>query len=168
MSQIPDIDRLLAADEANVRSMRKVFDNYSKELPELLNTASELYGTCSRVFGQAISDETSGLQPDSSIVENIQVKFYRGLLLARIGVLYGSAVADFLRMRLTMPLACVRLQCESIALIKLMSENILAAQKWMRFRQITMDEIFLINTKSLQKLFFKLMILQRFMIKHQE
>lgn len=131
MSQIPDIDRLLAADEANVRSMRKVFDNYSKELPELLNTASELYGTCSRVFGQAISDETSGLQPDSSIVENIQVKFYRGLLLARIGVLYGSAVADFLRMRLTMPLACVRLQCESIALIKLMSENILAAQKWM-------------------------------------
>jgi hypothetical protein len=131
MSQIPDIDRLLAADEANVHTMRQVFTDYSKELPELLNTASELYTTCSRAFGEALSDETRGLLIDNSLVEKIQAKFQRGLLLARIGVLYSTAVTDFLRMRLTMPLACVRLQCESLALIKLISENPAVAQQWM-------------------------------------
>src|SRR5712691_2809329 len=131
MPQIPEIDRLLAADEANVQTMRKVFTDYSQELPELLNTASELYTTCSRAFGQALSDETRGLLIDNSAVEKIQAKVQRGLLLARIGVLYSTAVTDFLRMRLTMPLACVRLQYESLALVKLMFENPSVAQQWM-------------------------------------
>jgi hypothetical protein len=123
MSQMPDIDRLLAADEANIHTMDKVFTGYSHELPELLNTASELYQTCCRAFGQALSDESRGL------VNNAAVD--RGLLLARIGILYATAVTDFLRMRLTMPLACVRLQCELLALIKLMFENASVAQQWM-------------------------------------
>lgn len=130
MQQMPDIDSLLVADEANVHSMREVFTGYSQELPELLNTASVLYNTCCRAFGQTVSDEIGGLVDDSAD-EKTKANLQRGLLLARIGVLYSTAVTDFLRMRLTIPLACVRLQCESLALIKLMLENSSVAQQWM-------------------------------------
>jgi hypothetical protein len=148
MPQIPEIDRLLAADEANVQTMRKVFTDYSQELPELLNAASELYTTCSRAFGQALSDETRGLLIDNSAVEKIQAKVQRGLLLARIGVLYSTAVTDFLRIRLTTPLACVRLQCESLALVKLMFENPSVAQQWMNIQKDKDGRTFFISTKS--------------------
>src|SRR6266853_5692590 len=47
-----------------------------------------------------------------------------------IGVFYSAAVADLLRMRLTVPLGYLRLQCESIALLKLMSENSSVTQQW--------------------------------------
>jgi hypothetical protein len=111
--------------------MRKLFADCSSALPELLNTASVLYNTCCRAFGQTVSDEMGGLV-DSLASEKMKVTLQRGLLLARIGVLYTTAVTDFLRMRLTIPLVCVRLQCESLALIKLMFENPLVAQEWMR------------------------------------
>ena len=54
----------------------------------------------------------------------------RALLFARVGVLYSAAVADLLRMRLTVPLGYLRLQCESIALLKLMSEAPSITQQW--------------------------------------
>jgi hypothetical protein len=130
MPQMPDIDNLIAADKANVQKMRRVFADYSPELPELLNTASVLYQTCCRAFGQTVSDEAASLV-DSSAAEGMQAKLQRGLLLARIGVLYSTAVTDFLRMRLTIPLVCVRLQCESLALIKLIFENPSVSRQWM-------------------------------------
>ena len=114
--------------------MRQVFTDYSQELPELLNAASELYTTCSRAFGQALSAEINGLprntSPDSPLVEEVRGKWQRGLLLNRIGILYATAVVDLLRMRLTAPLGYVRLQCESIALVKLMSEDPSIAHQW--------------------------------------
>jgi hypothetical protein len=131
MTQMRDIERLLEADAANAQLMLGVFNDYSQELPDLLNGASELYATCCRAFGQTISEEFGGLPGDNATVGSIQVKLQRGLLLARIGVLYSTAIADFLRMRLTTPLASVRLQCESLALIKLMSDNPSIARQWM-------------------------------------
>ena len=83
------------------------------------------------VWGRVLSDETRGISPDTPAVERIQAKWLRGLLLTRIGVLYSTAVADLLRMHLTMPLGCVRLQCESLALVKLMSEDPAVAHQWM-------------------------------------
>jgi hypothetical protein len=137
MSQMPDIDSLLEADEKNVREMQKLFANY-QGLPDLLNTASILYKTCGRAFGQALSYETGGLprdtDPDSSVVAAMVVKWQRGLLFTRIGVLYATAVADLLRMRLTAPLGYVRLQCEAIALLKLMSEDSSIAQQWVNIQ----------------------------------
>lgn len=134
---MPDIDSLLATAEANVREMRKLFAGY-QGLPELLNTASVLYTTCSRAMGQALSHEVNGLprdtSPDSPIVAEVLVKWQRGLLFARVGVLYATAVADLLRMRLTAPLGYVRLQCESIALLKLMSQNSSIAQQWVNIQ----------------------------------
>jgi hypothetical protein len=134
---MPDIDSLLAADEANVREMQNLFTSY-QGLPELLNTASVLYKTCNHALGQALSHEINGLPHDlpldSPIVAEAQAKYQRGLLFARVGVLYATAVADLLRMRLTAPLGYVRLQCESIALLKMMSENSSIAQQWVNIQ----------------------------------
>lgn len=135
---MPDIDSLLEADEKNVREMQKLFADY-QGLPELLNEAVVLYKTCNRVFGQALSQEVSGLPHDlpldkSLIVAEFTAKHQRGLLFTRIGVLYGTAVADLLRMRLTAPLGYVRLQCESIALLKLMSEDSSIVQQWVNIQ----------------------------------
>jgi hypothetical protein len=130
MSQMPDIDGLLSADEINVRQMQKLFENY-QGLPELLNMASVLYSTCCRVFGQTLSQEMRGLPHDTAVKQKVLAKLQRSLLLARIGVLYTMSVTDLLRMRLTGPLGYVRLQCESFALIKLMFEEPSIAQEWM-------------------------------------
>jgi len=54
----------------------------------------------------------------------------RGILLARMGVLFGTAAADLLRMRITSPLGLVRVQVESIALMKLMADRPEVARKW--------------------------------------
>src|SRR5262249_35838303 len=102
MSQMPDIESLLEADEKNVREMQKVFTDYG-ELPQLLNEVMVLYTTCNRAFGQAVSQEVSDLPRDlppdkSPIVAELMAKHQRGLLFTRIGVLYGTAVADLLRM----------------------------------------------------------------------
>ena len=132
MSQMPDIDGLLEADEKNVREMHKLFADY-QDLPELLNEVSVLYTTCNRAFGQTLTHEINSLPDDipfdSPVVAKVLAKRQRGLLFTRIGVLYGAAIADLLRMRLTAPLGYIRLQCESIALIKLMSENSSIAQQ---------------------------------------
>jgi hypothetical protein len=133
MSLMPDIDRLLETDERNAREMHRFFAGY-QGLSELLNEASVLYATCSRTFGQTLNHELNSLprdtRPDSSVVTELLSDRYRALLFARIGVFYSAAVADLLRMRLTVPLGYLRLQCESIALLKLMSENPSATQQW--------------------------------------
>jgi hypothetical protein len=130
---MPNIDRLLEADEKNVREMQKLFAGY-QGLSELLDEASVLYETCCHAFGQTLNHEINSLPhdtpPDSPVVETMLAKRYRCLLFTRIGVLYGTAVADLLRMRLTAPLGYIRLQCESITLIKLMSDNISIAKQW--------------------------------------
>jgi hypothetical protein len=138
MSQMPDIESLLEADEKNVREMQKVFADYG-ELPQLLNEAMVLYTTCNRALGQALSQEASALPHDlppdkSAIVAEFTAKHQRGLLFTRVGVLYGTAVADLLRMRLTAPLGYVRLQCESIALLKLMAEDSSIIQQWVNIQ----------------------------------
>jgi hypothetical protein len=133
MSDMPEIDKLLAADEKNVPVMRTFFARY-QGLPELLNTVSLVYSTCTHACGLALSPESNTLPrdtpPDSRVVEEALVKRYRALLFARIGNLYNTAVADLLRMRLTAPLGYLRLQCESLALVKLMWTNAAAAQLW--------------------------------------
>jgi hypothetical protein len=133
MSQMPNIDGLLEADEKNVRRMRELFAGY-QGLSELLDEASVLYTTCCHAFGQTLNYEINSLPrdtpPDSPVVGKMLAKRYRCLLFTRIGVLYATAVGDLLRMRLTAPLGYIRLQCESIALIKLMSDNVLIAEQW--------------------------------------
>jgi len=54
----------------------------------------------------------------------------RGVLLARIGVLYTIAAADLLRMRVTGPLGYVRIQCESLALMSIMRGAPETATEW--------------------------------------
>jgi hypothetical protein len=137
MSLMPDIDRLLEADEKNVREMQKLFANY-QGLPDLLDTASVLHKTCSHALGQALSHEINHLPRDlpldSPLVAEVQTKYQQGFLFARLGVLYAAAVADLLRMRLTAPLGYMRLQCESIALLKLMSEDFSITQQWVNIQ----------------------------------
>jgi hypothetical protein len=96
-------------------------------LPKPLNEASVLYTTCSHAFGQILIHEINSLPrdtpPDTLVVAQLLAKRHRALLFTRIGVLYATAVADLLRMRLIATLEYLQLQCESIALLKLMSEN---------------------------------------------
>jgi hypothetical protein len=117
--------------------MQKLFASY-QGLPELINEASVLYTACSRVFGQTLSHEINSLPrdtpPDNIVIAELVVKRQRALLFTRIGVLYGTAIADLLRMRLTAPLGYIRLQCESIALLKLMSENSSIMQQWVNIQ----------------------------------
>jgi hypothetical protein len=133
MSLMPDIDRLLESDERNVREMHRFFEGF-QGLSELLNEASVLYQTCSRAFGQTLNDKLNSLprdtHQDESVIAALLTDRYRALLFARIGVFYSAAVADLLRMRLTVSLGYLRLQCESIALLKLMSENPAVTQQW--------------------------------------
>jgi hypothetical protein len=95
MSQMSDIEGLLAADEKNVREMQRLFASY-KGLPELLNEASVLYTTCSRAFGQTLSREINSLPrdtpPDRFIVAELLAQRHRALLFTRIGVLYQIRV----------------------------------------------------------------------------
>jgi hypothetical protein len=121
--EMPEIDQLLAADEANVRTMRRVFAGVSDELLDLLNEADALYRTCCRAFGQSVNS-------NEAVVNQVQTQYIRGLLLAQIGTLYAMIVTDFLRMRVTLPLMNVRLQCESLGLLKLMEQNPAVAQQW--------------------------------------
>jgi hypothetical protein len=134
---MPDIDSLLAADEKNAREMQKLFASY-QGLPELLNEASILYTTCSRAFGQTLSHEMNRLPrdtpPDKVVIAELLAKRHRAFLFTRIGVLYATAVADLLRIRLTAPLEYLRLQCESIALLKLMSENSSVIEQWVNIQ----------------------------------
>jgi hypothetical protein len=123
---IPEIDGLLKADEKNVQEMRRVFATFSQDLRELLNNAVTLYTTSAHAFTQGVSDYVRDLSQtgmDEVTSNELEAKLMRGLLLCRTGVLYGIAVAEFLHMRITTPFACIRLQCESLALIKLMHET---------------------------------------------
>lgn len=117
--------------------MQKLFVSY-QGVPDLLNEASVSYTTCSRVFGQMLSHEINSLPrdtpPDSLIVAELLAKRHRALLFTRISILYITAVADLLRMRLIAPVGYIRLQCESIALLKLMSENSSITQQWVNIQ----------------------------------
>src|SRR5882672_1702938 len=137
MSLMPDIDRLLETDERNVHEMHRFFAGY-QGLSELLNEASVLYTTCTRAFGQALNGELNNLRddprPDAAAMAVLPSDRCRALLFARVGVLYAAAVADLLRMRLTTPMGYLRLQCESVALLKLMKENPASTKQWMDIR----------------------------------
>jgi hypothetical protein len=138
MSLMPDIDRLLAADETNVTEMRRVFAGF-QGLSELLNEASVLYTTCTRALSQELYGDVHNLQndprQDAAVMAVLVSDRCRSLLFARVGVLYAAAVADLLRMRLTTPMGYLRLQCESIALLKLMKENPAITKQWMEIRE---------------------------------
>jgi hypothetical protein len=108
---IPEIDGLLKADEKNVQEMRRVFAAFSQDLPELLNRAVTLYTTSARAFAQGVSHDVRNLpksEVDEATSTEFEAKLMRGQLLCRIGVLYGIAAAEFLRMRITTPFACIR------------------------------------------------------------
>jgi hypothetical protein len=124
---IPGVDELLKADEGNVQTRLKFFADVSTDLPLIINEVSVLYTTCCRVFGQGVSEYARVGAPTEA---ELLAKTLHGLLLARISVLYAMAVADFLRMRVTTPLAHVRLQCDSLALIKSMEQDSSIAQQW--------------------------------------
>ena len=120
--------------------MHRFFAAFSQDLPELLNTAAALHTTSSRAFAQGVSDYGPNLSNggmDKATSNEWDAKLMRGFLLCRIGVLYGIAAAKFLRMRITTPFACIRIQCESLTLIKLMHESPELAQEW---REIATDE----------------------------
>lgn len=158
---IPEIDRLLEADENNISEMRRQFFDFDHDLPEMLNQAAVIYHTYNRAFSQGLDAHflplfTSMATIGTSTVSGFKAKlegpvpagqeeifkscrrafdeFYarqnRAMLLVRMGVLYGMAVADFLRMRLTAPMAYLRLQCESLAMMKLMRDDPVVARKW--------------------------------------
>jgi hypothetical protein len=129
--EVPLIDELLDTDEKNIQSIRKYFAHVSPTLPKLLNDIATLYKTCARVFSQELSRYCSTSQPEELKALALVTE---GLLLGRIGVLYCMAAADFLRMRITAPFAKIRLQCESLALIKLMEQSPDIAQKWQEIR----------------------------------
>jgi hypothetical protein len=121
---IPEIDQLLTADEKNARSMRQFLARVSSNLPKLLNEAAVLYDICCRVFGrEAAPHDRTTIRDVAGGREVPPLYLIRGLLLSHIGTLYLMAVADFLRMRVTAPLAYLRLQCESVALMKLMRQD---------------------------------------------
>ncbi len=158
---IPEIDRLLEADENNVRETREIFSRFSPDLPEAIDRAANLFSTCVRAYGQGIPDhykivsdkmraagfqsidefEKASLGSQSrtaaarltsaqAALDDFYSRENRGLLCGKIGVWYAIAAADFLRMRVTAPLACVRLQCESLALMKLMLDQPAIAREW--------------------------------------
>ena len=85
--ELPEIDRLLDADEANVRTMRQVFAATGDELLGLLNDADALYSTCCRAFGQEVSKYTGPMNPDEAVINQQQTQYIRGLLLAQIAKL---------------------------------------------------------------------------------
>jgi hypothetical protein len=166
MSQMPDINSLLAADEKNAREMQRLFASY-QGLPELLNEASVLYSTCSRAFGQTLSHEVNSLPrdmpPDKQVIAELLAKRHRALLFTRISVLYGTAVADLLRMRLTAALWYIRLRCESIALLKLMSENSSVVEQWVNIQTDKEGRAFFQKHQKHVCLFLALTICQIYM-----
>jgi hypothetical protein len=128
---IPDIDQLLNADEENTRSMRPFLAPVNSDLPRLLNEPAVLYDICGRVFGQEVAPHDRTTIPDvAGYGQVLPLNIIRGLLLSHIGTLYMMAVADILRMRVTAPLAYLRLQCESVALMKLMRQIPSIAGEW--------------------------------------
>lgn len=182
MALIPEIDRLLQADEDNVRAIKCFLSDFSPDTLEVLNQAAVLYDTACRAFSQGLYDhfrelETEisalGLSTFDEFVEKLsgsvppgQEAQYdratevlnryferegRRVLLARLGVLYGTAVADLLRMRITAPLGYVRIQCESLALMQLMHTTPAVAREWMEIKTEAQGKTFFRTHQSAVK-----------------
>lgn len=160
MALIPDIDRLLECDEENVRETRRLLEFESPYIAEALTRCTNHYGRVARAFGQGVGDHYQALHDQMrsfgvasvdafeerlkqtpkdkgkewSAARRILEDFYsrenRGALLVRVGVLFGMAAADILRMRVTSPLNYSRVQVESLALMKLMVEKPEVARRW--------------------------------------
>jgi hypothetical protein len=128
--EIPDIDQLLNDDQESVNYMRQFLANVSADLPRLLNEASVLYTTCGRAFGQGGGEYVHAILDKNGEKERMAL-LIRELLFSRIGGLYMMAVTDLLRMRVTAPYAYARLQCESLAFMKLMKLNPNVAEEFM-------------------------------------
>lgn len=92
-----------------------------------LNTISELE---SHLRAAPATGQQSAYAAAQDVLHRFRERECRGVLLARIGVLYAVAAADLLRMRVTGPLGNVRIQCESLALMSLMRANPQLASEW--------------------------------------
>ena len=77
--ELPEIDRLLKDDEANVRTMLQVFARTGGELLELLNDADALYSTCCHAFGQEVSKYSGPMNPDEAVINQQQTQYETGL-----------------------------------------------------------------------------------------
>lgn len=72
----------------------------------------------------------------------------RGLLLLDLRNLFSMAIADILRMRVTSSLFYLRLQCETLALMKLMLENPEIAKEWKKCLTEKEGILFFRNSQS--------------------
>ena len=61
MPLIPRVDALLACDDENIPKVRQLLDEFSHDLPELLNQACVLYESAQHSFGQGIGDHFQDL-----------------------------------------------------------------------------------------------------------
>jgi len=92
-----------------------------------LSTISELE---SKLEGAVRAGQEAAFARATDVLNRYYERESRGVLLARLGVLYATAAADLLRMRVTGPLGYVRVQCESLALMKLMRDTPAVAREW--------------------------------------
>ena len=154
MADTSEIDDLLSKDSANVDTCKAFLRAVSPSIPEAISEASSLFTTLNRVYAQSqqfadhfreVKDfmKATGLDSDRELLERaktdssakrvysrFQAREARALLLMRAGVLYDWAFTDFLRMRVTGPLAYLRVQVETIALIVLMTQDPDVAHEW--------------------------------------
>ena len=111
------------------------FDDINKQLIEF-GVSSDL--ELEKKLDQPIPEGQEGAYTEA---QDALYQYYsrenRGMLLGSLGVLYGMAVADLLKMRVTAPFVYLRLQCESLAIMKLMKDTPKIAPQW---RKIETDE----------------------------
>lgn len=155
-TEVTDVDELISCDSANVEVCKSALADVSPCILEAIAGASSLYVTLNHIYAQSSENhfveveetvERLGLDSDGllldlaktdptvrGVVDRFVSRDARALLLARLGVLHTQAFADFFRMRVTAPLAYLRIQAESVALIVLMSREPSIAQEWSDIR----------------------------------
>jgi hypothetical protein len=104
---------LHACREAHISNLRELKHKIDEQKP---SNGRNLYSKAKAEYEEFLSRET------------------RAALLVRLGILYVTAAADILRMRLTGPQSYMRLQCETIALMKLMHDDATVAHKWRKIQ----------------------------------
>jgi hypothetical protein len=154
MALIPRIDAVIAADENNVHVIREILAAFSQTLPATIDEAAGLYETAARCFSEGLEanehfrpmidlweresfeswDQVEALAALDTNAHQLLAEFrsreIRGLLLGRIGALFSTGMADFLRMRVASPLFHQRIQVESLGLMKLMLDDPKIACAW--------------------------------------
>lgn len=112
---IPEIDDLLKADEENIPRIKHLLLNFTPEILYSISEASIFYRTMIKAFDCRLDNDES---------------VSRALLLSLISNNYTSAMADFLRAKITAPLRCARVQCESLAILKIIKDYSPVALEW--------------------------------------